>query len=89
MYLHFHKSTLLLNWGTSLLVSLFFFSIKNFAFTTLVLGFSVALIYKQISKPNEFYFYYNAGISKLNLIIVNFLLNVVFASILIQISQGL
>lgn len=87
LYLNFHKSTLLINWLVSISVSIFFFSLKNFAISTFSAGFLIAIFYKELTKRNEYFFYYNAGITKIQLISTNFLLNFVLAQLLIYISK--
>jgi len=42
----------------------------------------LSLFYKEISRKNEYYFYYNRGISKLNLIVVSMALNVLTGIVL-------
>ena len=87
LYFNFHKSTLFVNWIISFAITLFFFSLKNFAITTFTAGFLIALFQKELTRRNEYFFYYNVGITKINLIIVNFSLNFLFAQFLIYISK--
>ena len=100
LYMYFYKSTLLINWSSSLfftIISVLFtgFSIDTivYGFVTLsmTLGFFMALLIKDSSyiNKNEYYFYYNAGISKIKLIIFSSVLNILSASlILIGYSYG-
>jgi len=87
LYLNFHRSTLALNWLVSIAVSSFSFSFRNLALATLTAGFLVSLLYKEIRQRDEYYFYYNAGISKLNLILGSFLLNLISAELILFISE--
>ncbi len=45
----------------------------------------LSIFYKEISKKNEYYFYYNRGISKVNLIAFSMILNMLTGIILIQV----
>ncbi|SFJ29390.1 hypothetical protein SAMN04487893_10578 [Myroides guanonis] len=86
LYFNFHKSTLIVNWAISLAVSLVTFSVFSFAVTSFTAGFLMALFYIELVKKNEYFFYYNLGISKRGLIVSNFLFNLVFAVLLIIIT---
>jgi len=46
-------------------------------------GFLLSLFYFELTSKNEYYFYYNKGISKLRLISVTAAINVLIGSILI------
>ena len=41
-------------------------------------GYIISLGYFEVSKSNQYYFYYNMGLSKLRLFIVSYLYNVIF-----------
>lgn len=86
IYFNFYKTTLLINGAVSFAVSMFFFSFLHFAFALISVGFLMALFYKELTKQQEYYFYYNAGISKINLILVSFVFNLALAILLIFIS---
>ncbi len=84
--LEFYKSTLIIN----LIISLFFAfltkSVNAFGVSFTLIGFSAALFYKEIYRKHEYYLYYNAGISKLQLVIFCFIVNCLF-SILVKICM--
>mgnify|MGYP000865452420 CR=1 FL=1 len=63
----FFKSTLLINLSVCL-VSLFFGTIDTFFFVFASYGFVITILYKEIYKKNDYLFYYNNGVSKLQLI---------------------
>jgi len=48
-------------------------------------GTMIGIFYKEITHQNEYYFYYNLGISKANLIAVNALLNILTGLMLLLI----
>ena len=50
----------------------------RFAMNILSVGFLLGIIFFDISRKNEYYFFYNLGISKLRLIITCFLFHVLF-----------
>jgi hypothetical protein len=88
LYFNFHKSTLFLNWAISFSISILYFSLEKFAISTFTAGFLIALLKKEFSRKNEYYFYYNFGITKMKLRLTNFILNLLFALILILISKS-
>ena len=91
LYAHFYRSTLLINWSTSIFFSLILYPftktaiIYNFSLFSMTLGFIVAILVKESSFLNkdEYYFYYNFGISKIKLIILSSFMNILFSSIII------
>jgi len=85
LYWEFHKSTLFLNWVVSLISILLTKSFLFVPITMMTVGPFLSLFYKEISSKNEYYFYYNRGISKINLIVVNLILNILTGLILLYI----
>jgi hypothetical protein len=49
----------------------------RFAINFLSVGFLLGIIFYEISRKNEYYFYYNLGISKLRLILTSFLFHII------------
>jgi len=84
--LEFYKSTLIINLIISVVFGLLTKSVNAFGFSFTLIGFSVALFYKKIYRKYEYYLYFNAGISKQQLVIFCFLLNCLF-SILVKICM--
>jgi hypothetical protein len=84
LYWTFHKSTLALNllfsFAISLILAALFF--KVFPISIMTGGPLLSFFYKEIARKNEYYFYYNRGISKLNLIVVSMALNVLTGIVL-------
>jgi hypothetical protein len=87
----FYRSTLTLSIGISALIGAFgIFSIPSmlFAFGMCFLsgGTVVTLLYKELSKQHEYYFYYNKGIPKSWLFLTCASGNLIIGSLLITIS---
>ncbi len=84
MLLVFYKSTLTL----SICFSLVFAVIggpapfRNFGIALMTGGTVIGLLYKEISHKNEYYFYYNTGISKLALLFSCAAINTMFGLVL-------
>jgi len=76
LYWEFHKSTLLINWVASIALALLTMTPLYFPIATMTGGPFISLFYKEITAKNEYYFYYNRGISKINLMVVNIILNI-------------
>lgn len=94
-YWEFHKSTLIINWAFSLGFS--FIILSSLTIQSLIIpmtimsmtgGPLISIFYKEITRNNEYYFYYNRGISKINLIIASLILNVLVGAILISIIHN-
>ncbi len=88
----FYKSTLTLSIGISALMAAF--SVFNIAGMLLLFGFCflsggtvVTLLYKELSKKHEYYFYYNKGISKWALAFTCITGNLLIGISLITIAQ--
>ncbi len=87
LYYFFYKSTLSISLGVSIILSLSITESLNslykeqFDFLPIFIqsfvfaGTALSLFYKEIAEANEYYFYYNQGVSKLELIIGTFLAN--------------
>ena len=84
MYWAFYKSTVTINLVVSLAIGLVSTSIIVFAVSLVTIGLFFAFLYKEIVCPQEYYFYYNQGISKIKLILFCLLVNI-FPSTLILI----
>ena len=84
LYWEFHKSTLLLNYGSSFIISLLAFPIFYIIFTISIAsgGAIISYLYKEISCKKEFYFYFNKGINKTSLFVISFILNAITAILL-------
>jgi hypothetical protein len=91
LYLQFYKSTLVLNWSFSVCLSTVLYLIQGaqvlyvFPVFSMSFGFLFALVVKEsaFSNEDEYYFYYNAGITKIKLITFSSAMNIIFGSILI------
>jgi len=72
-YWQFFTSTLVLNLASSVFFASILMLVSETPFSLTYIrccmfgGPLVSFYYKEVSKKNEFYFYYNKGISKLNL----------------------
>lgn len=97
LYLTFTKSTLLIsiacaipltfiglsNGNVDMLESIPILQMISYFLRTFCLaGLPISILYKELSKKNEYYFYYNTGISKVGLIIATSILYIL-SSILI------
>ena len=87
MYWAFYKSTVTINLVVSILIGFVFKSITVFALCLVTSGLFFAFIYKEITFPQEYYFYYNRGISKIKLIIFCILVNILPSAIILIILQ--
>jgi hypothetical protein len=64
-----------------------YFIILSFIVWILSGGFLLSAFYFEISRKNEYYFYYNLGLSKIKLLLTAYLLNVLFIIPIIFILQ--
>lgn len=93
LFLPYNKTILKVNLAFSILLTilsglLFFFAKSSHSFTHRLLqyyvvwvltgGFLLAVYYFEISRKNEYYFYFNLGIGKIRLIFLAYCLNVIF-----------
>jgi hypothetical protein len=63
----FFKSTLLINFSVCL-VSLLFGGIDSFFFIFASFGFMISVLYKELYRKNDYLFYSNNGVSKIQLL---------------------
>ena len=83
LYWEFHKSTLIINWTFSFAFSMILISPLLIPIVSMTGGPLISIFYKEISRKNEYYFYYNRGISKLNLIIISLILNILIGLVIL------
>ena len=74
----FFKSTLPISIGVSLF-PLFLGGLSSFVLTFLTFGFIVSLSIKEIYNKSNYIFYFNNGLSKLQLWLFSYFMNVIFA----------
>jgi len=87
LYWAFYKSTLNINLVVSLLVFLVSSgSITFFAISFVFFGLFFALLYKEIARPREYYFYYNWGITKIKLMIFCVFVNILPSALILIIA---
>ena len=77
-----------MNWTISVGFSMILLSLLSIPLMSMTGGSLISIFYKEISRKNEYYFYYNRGISKIKLIVVSLILNVLVGVILISIIQN-
>jgi hypothetical protein len=56
---------------------------ETFKYVLIIFGFFISLLIKEVNAKNEYLFYYNNGISKMQLFVYGFLMNFVFSLALI------
>jgi hypothetical protein len=91
LFFQFYKSTLILNWVFSIGLSIIFYLVAEwpvvytFALFLASFGFIFSIIIKEsgFSNKDEYYFYYNFGITKIKLLIFCCLLNLALSSFII------
>ena len=85
LYWEFYKSTFIINFGSSVIASLFVFpdTFKIFPLAIMTVGPLLAFFYKEITRKNEYFFYYNQGLSKFRLIASCMLVNILIGGILL------
>lgn len=93
LYWEFYKSTLIINWLFSVAISiaasfLFFPFFRTLSISVMTIGPILSLLYNEVSHNNEYYFYYNRGISKASLITTCMVLNILSGIILIKITNA-
>ena len=67
LYLAFFKSTLVINIVVSFVVSMAFTDLAFFPVCFMTGGPLFSFFYKEVTHPNEYYFYHNRGISRYQL----------------------
>jgi hypothetical protein len=92
IYWAFYKSTVTVNLAVSFAISCILFlqgaiwnGIATFAVSLITVGLFLAFLYKEAVCPQEYYFYYNRGISKIKLIIFCFCVNVPPSAVILTI----
>jgi len=89
IYWAFYKSTLTVNLVVSLTIGLissgygFAIGITVFAISLVSIGLFFAFLYKEVAFPQEYYFYYNLGISKIRLMIFCFLVSILLSAFIL------
>jgi len=91
LYIQFYLSTVILNMSFSIFVSILFYFlfrtpiIYSFSIFFMSLGFIITILVKQSAFVNktEYYFYYNFGITKIRLLLMSTIINIVIGTILI------
>ena len=91
LYFQFYKSTLGINVSFSAFLSiiLFFMAkypiVYSYALFSVSLGYVISFLVKEsgFSNNDEYYFYYNFGITKIKLFMICGFMNVVFAILII------
>nr|WP_315231202.1 hypothetical protein [uncultured Flavobacterium sp.] len=56
---------------------------ETFKYVLIIFGFFISILIKEVNAKNEYLFYYNNGISKMQLFVYGFLMNFVFSMVLI------
>ena len=78
----FYKSTLIITISISVLAGVFG-GFETFKYVLVIFGFFISILIKEVNSKNEYLFYYNNGISKLQLLIYAYLMNFIFSIALI------
>ena len=78
----FYKSTLIITISISVLAGVFG-GFETFKLVLVVFGYFINVLIKEVNCKNEYLFYCNNGVSKLQLIVYGFLMNCVFSGVLI------
>ena len=86
MYWYFYRTTLSLNIGFSFCVTMLatFYGgnpVVWFPVCFATVGLLATLLYKEVVRPFEYYFYYNRGITKTKLFLFCWLVNILPASL--------
>ncbi|RBN51197.1 hypothetical protein [Flavobacterium psychrolimnae] len=56
---------------------------ETFKYVLIIFGFFISILIKEVNAKNGYLFYYNNGISKMQLFVYGFLMNFVFSMLLI------
>jgi|GEM_PF-3246415 len=77
LLLTFYRSTLALNWGFSLACAILVFIQfpKVLPISLMSSGSLLSFYYKSLSRKGDYFFYYNRGISKTQLLLFTLLMN--------------
>jgi len=73
--LDFFQSTLLINLAVCLLFVVFA-GVETFFLSFLSLGFIASIFFKEKYRKNEYLFYFNNGVSKLNIIVFSYFMTI-------------
>lgn len=76
----FFKSTLVVNFAVSFFVFLFGGSIA-FKYSVLSFGFILSLLFKEVNSKNEYVFYFNNQISKIQLLVYSWGFTFIFLAV--------
>ena len=87
IYWAFYKSTVIINLVVSVSAFTISRSITVFAISLVTIGLLFAFLYKEMVRPQEYYFYYNQGISKIRLIIFCIFVNMLPSAFILIIVQ--
>jgi hypothetical protein len=99
LFWEFYKSTLSMNLFSSVFLLFILFGAMQMVMKTstpLILvyihccmfgGPFISFFYKELSRKKEYYFYYNRGITKVNLLVTTLLINFLFGILLINILR--
>lgn len=88
-YLEFYKSHLILNWA----ISIAFAFLLTPSFLTglpimlMTAGPITCIFFQEFSRKKEYFFYYNRGITKLELLLSFLILNIITGAILLPIMS--
>jgi len=84
MYWIFYKSTISVNIIVSLIVTALtgaaYSYLTSFCVSFATVGLFAAFLFKEIMRPNDYYFFFNRGYSKIKLAIFCFIVNVLPAT---------
>jgi hypothetical protein len=72
--------SLLLSFNETTHHSAFYIVISSYIIWIMTGGFLLSFLYFQISKKNEYYFYYNMGLSKVKLVVIAYLFHFIIIS---------
>jgi hypothetical protein len=62
---------------------------ETFKYVLIIFGFFISILIKEVNAKNEYLFYYNNRISKMQLFVYGFLMNFVFSMMLILVINVL
>lgn len=80
----FYRSTLALNWSSSLAFAFVLFPKFSIILPVMLMtgGSLLSIWYKDLSRKNDYYFYYNRGLSKAQLMLFSVLMNLLSGGLL-------
>ena len=88
IFIAFYTSTVHVCFAVSCVVALFSLIVRasffvTFSISIATVGLFMSLLYKEISHPEQYYFYYNRGISKMRLYAFCGIINVVIGTLIL------